>query len=266
MLHRPFQASTMLCMTDERVRITDEGAVRLLTLSRPEKKNAFDIAMATQLWEAIEAAQSDPSVRVVAVTGEGDYFSGGADVSLFLSFASLDPRDVAKVGRLYEPLRACEKPTIAIVQGHAVGMGVTLLPHFDLVYAADHVTFTTPFVKLGLVLEYGSAYTLSRLIGPSRTKELILRAAPLDALTAADWGLVTRVFPATALRASALGIAQELAANPPSALAESKRLIERGAHMSFDEATQAEDAALASRYGSDENVRAIHEILQRKRT
>lgn len=252
-------------MSETRVRIEDEGAVRLLTLSRPDKKNAFDVPMASALWAAIEAAQADPSVRLVAVTGEGDYFSGGADVNLFLNFASLAPEDLRKAGRLYEPLRACTKPTMAIVQGHAVGMGVTLLPHFDLVYAADHVTFTTPFVKLGLVLEYGSAFTLSRLIGLSRAKELILRAAPLDARTAADWGLVTRTFVAEELRAQAMKIAQEIAANPPSAVAESKRLLEEGQTMRFAEATEAEDAALASRYGSDENVRAINAILQRKK-
>ncbi|MCZ7683831.1 MAG: DUF3604 domain-containing protein [Sandaracinaceae bacterium] len=132
-------------------------------------------------------------MRVIVVTAEGDYFSGGADVNIFLNIGAHAPGDIMKVGRLYEPLRACDKTTIAVVQGHAVGMGVTILPHFDLVYAADHVTFTTPFVKLGLVLEYGSAYTLSRLIGISRAKELILRAAPLDARTAASWGLVTHL-------------------------------------------------------------------------
>lgn len=248
-----------------RVRVEDEGAVRLLTLSRPEKKNAFDVPMATQLWAALEDAAADASVRVIAVSAEGDYWSGGADLNIFLNMGSLPPGDVLKVARLYEPLRACTKPTIAIVQGHAVGMGVTMLPHFDLVYAADHVTFTTPFVRLGLVLEYGSAYTLARAIGLSRAKELILRAAPLDARTAADWGLVTRIFPSSELRAAALGIAKELAENPPGAVAESKKLLDRGMELAFDEATKAEDAVLATRYGSDENVRAVMAMMERKK-
>jgi enoyl-CoA hydratase/carnithine racemase len=255
----------MRAMSETRVRAEDRGAVRLLTLSRADKKNAFDVEMATQLWSAIEAAQADPSVRVVAVTAEGDYFSGGADLNIFLNIGGLDPADVKKVARLYEPLRACTKPTMAIVQGHCVGMGVTLLPHFDLVYAADHVTFTTPFVKLGLVLEYGSAYTLSRLIGLSRAKELILRATPLDARTAADWGLVTRTFAAGELSANALAIAEELAANPPAAVAESKRLLDRGMELGFDATTEAEDAVLMTRYGSDENVRAITALMARKK-
>lgn len=250
-------------MTEERVRVEDAEGVRLLTLSRPEKKNAFDVEQATQLWEAIEAAAKDDAVRVVTVTAEGDYFSGGADVNLFLNIATTDPAGLAKVGRLYEPLRACPKPTIAIVQGHCVGMGVTLLPHFDLVYTADHVTFRTPFVQLGLVLEYGSSEALPRLIGPQRTKELILRAAPIDATTAADWGLVTRVFPAASLREEAMRIATEIAAMPPGAIAECLKLID--SPRAFDDATQAEDAVLMTRYGSKENVEAVMKLMSRKK-
>lgn len=252
-------------MNEKRVRITDGGAVRLLTLDRPEKKNAVDIPMAKELRDALEAAQSDPAVRVIAVTGEGDYFTAGVDVNLFLDFASIPPDELRTVARLEESLRACTKPTMAIVQGHAVGMGVTLLPYFDLIYAADHVTFTTPFVKLGLVLEYGSSYTLSRLIGLSRAKELILRGAPLDAPTAADWGLVTRVFAGSDLRTQALRIARELADNPPGAVAESKRLLEAGMSSTLEQAIQAEEAVLARRYGSEENTRAVRELLRRKR-
>ncbi len=252
-------------MTETRVKVADEGGVRTITLSRAEKKNAFDVALAAQLWSALESAAADDAVRVVVVTGEGDYFSGGADVNIFLNLGAHSPDEVRKVARLFEPLRACAKPTIAMVQGHAVGMGVTILPHFDLVYAADHVTFTTPFVKLGLVLEYGSAYTLSRLIGVSRAKELILRAAPLDAATALEWGLVTRLFVAEELRARVLGIAAEIAANPPGAVKESKRLIDRGMELPFDDATAAEDAVLMTRYGSEENVKAIMAMMERKK-
>ncbi len=246
-----------------RVHVRDEGAVRVLTLTRSEKKNAFDIAQTKQIWAAIDAAAADDSVRVIVVTAEGDYFSGGADVNLFLSFGTADPADLAKVARLYEPLRACAKPTIAMVQGHCVGMGVTWLPHFDLVYAAEHVTFRTPFVKLGLVLEYGSSETLTRLIGPQRTKEMVLRAAPVDAATAAAWGLVTRTFEASALVAEVMRIATDIADNPPGAVAECKRLIDLPG--SFEEATTAEDGALASRYGSPENIEAVMSLMARKK-
>ncbi|HHH27656.1 MAG TPA: enoyl-CoA hydratase/isomerase family protein, partial [Polyangiaceae bacterium] len=96
---------------ETRVRRTDVGAVRVLTLSRPEKKNAFDVPQAAQVWRAIEDADADESVRVIVVTAEGDYFSGGADVNLFLQFANTDPADIERVAHLYKPLRQCKKPT-----------------------------------------------------------------------------------------------------------------------------------------------------------
>ncbi|MGE0791103.1 MAG: enoyl-CoA hydratase/isomerase family protein [Sandaracinaceae bacterium] len=247
--------------SEMRVTTHDDAGVRLLTLSRPAKKNAFDVLQATQLWAAIEAASADPSVKVLALSAEGDYFSGGADVGIFMNIASYTPSDLAKVARLFEPLRACKKPKIAIVQGHSVGMGVTILPHFDLVYAADHVTFTTPFVRLGLVLEYGSAHTLSRLIGAQRAKELILRAAPLDAKTAEAWGLVTRTFGSDSLMTESMRIAREIAEHPAGALVECVRLIDAGMDATFDATVALEDAALASRYGSQENVEAITKMM-----
>lgn len=249
----------------DHVRIEDHGPVRLVTLHRPEKKNAFNVPLGLELWRAIEEADADAKVRALAVTGSGDYFSGGVDLNVFMNMGSIDPQDLMRLARIYEPLRACKKPTMAIVQGHAVGMGVTMLPHFDLVYAADHVTFMTPFVKLGLVLEYGSAYTLSRLIGPSRAKEFILRAAPLDAKTAAEWGMVTRVFDREGLHAQAMAIAGEIAEQPPGAVAECKRLIELGLAQPIEAMFEAEHASLAARYGSPENLEAVMKFMTRKR-
>jgi enoyl-CoA hydratase/carnithine racemase len=252
-------------MSDARVTVADSGGVRVLTLSRPEKKNVFDLPQAEQLWAALEEADADAAVRAIVVTGDGDYFTAGADVSLFLQIGTLERSRLEKAAKLYAPLRACEKPTIAMVQGHAVGMGVTMLPSFDLVYAADHVTFTTPFVKLGLVLEYGSSHTFARLIGAQRTKELMMRATPLDAKTAAEWGLVTRCFSADALKPETMKIASEIAAHPPGAVAATKRLVDEGLSRSFEEAAAAEDEVLEGLYGSEENVKAVNAFLNRKK-
>lgn len=175
--------------------VEDVGPVRILTLNRPEKRNAFDSSIADGLWTELARASEDAGCRAVVVTGAGELFTAGVDVSVFLGMQGGDIEAFRKLGFLHEPIRACTKPTIAMVQGPAVGMGVTLLPHFDLVYAADHATFMVPFVKLGLLVEFGGSFTLPRLIGLSRTKELVLRGKPIDARTASEWGLVTRVFP-----------------------------------------------------------------------
>lgn len=251
-------------MTEQRVRVEDRGAVRWVIHQRTAKKNAFDFASADEMWRAIERADNDDAVRVVVVAADGDYFSAGADVHLFLHHGTMEPSQLLRVSRLYDAVRDCEKPIVAMVQGHAVGMGVTMLPHFDLVYADTNATFTTPFVKLGLVLEFGSSYTLSRLIGVQRAKELILSARPLDARTACEWGLVTRVFDAAHLESEVDAVTQAIAESPPSAVAAAKRLIDAGLSSSIENAIRDEDDTLALRYGSPENVEAVTAILSKK--
>lgn len=244
----------------------DHGAVRILTLHRPEKKNAFDVELADALWTALDAASADDSVRCVIVTAMGDTFTAGADVSLFLEAANPQSKvDISRVARLHEPLRACTKPVIAAVQGPAIGMGVTILPHFDLVYASERATFLVPFVRLGLVVEYGGSFTLQRLIGHQRAREMLLRARPLDATTAERWGLVTRVFREGTLLDDVLAIALDVASHPPGASAECRRLMEQGMVGTLDDAIEEENRALALRYGSPENVDAVMAFLQRKK-
>ncbi len=249
-------------MQQDRILQSDEGPVRWLELNRPNKKNAIDVQTAIELRQALAAADGDDGVTAVVLGGVGDTFCAGVDVSVFLAMddqAKLEP-----LSTLDQALLAFSKPLVAMVHGKVVGMGVTLLPFFDLVYAAQNASFTTPFVNLGLVLEYSSSYHLPRLIGRQRTNELILRATPLDAVTAADWGLVTRVFPDAALRQEVTTIVQDIAARPPSALAACKALIRAGEGSSLSEADTRERGELARRYGSPENMAAAQAFLGRK--
>lgn len=248
-------------MADVLLRV-DHGPVRLLTLHRPHKKNCFDLELAESLWRALEEASADDAVRCVIVTGSGDAFSAGADVSLFLEAQASSGKDISRVARLHEPLRKCQKPVIAAVQGAAIGMGVTILPHFDLVYASEEASFTVPFVRLGLVVEYGGSFMLPRLIGHQRTRELLLRARPIDARTAERWGLVTRVFAPGALLDEVLSIAIEIASHPPGAILECRRLVDGGVESaSLEHAMAEENRVLATRYGSPENVEAVMSFL-----
>lgn len=236
----------------------DRGLVRILSLKRPEKKNAFDMSLTETLWSAIEHASEDPSIHVVVITGFGDFFTAGADVNLFLGGAE---GDISKVARLYEPLRACKKTTIAAVNGPAIGMGVTMLPSFDMVYAADHATFMVPFMRLALGVEYGGSYFLTRAMGHQRARELILRGKPLDATTAEKWGLVNRVFPKATLMDEVMVIANDVAAQPPGAVLACRRVLDRGLESGFDQAILAENDVLATRYGSEENQAAVMAFL-----
>jgi len=246
--------------------VEDVGPVRILTLNRPEKRNALDAATADALWTELARASEDASCRAVVLTGNGEQFTAGVDVNVFLNMQGGDMEAFRKIGFLHEPIRACTKPTIAMIQGNAVGMGVTLLPHFDLVYAADHVTFMVPFVKLGLLVEFAGSFTLPRLIGLSRTKELVLRGKPIDARTAAEWGLVTRIFPKASLRDEVLAVAADLAAQPEGALRECRRVLDLGWESSMEQAIATENEALGKRYGSEENVAAVMSFFSRKKS
>lgn len=238
--------------------LEDKGSVRILSLKRPEKKNAFDMALTETLWSALEHASDDPAINVVVVTGFGDYFTAGADVNLFLSGAD---GDITKVARLYEPLKACKKTTIAAVNGPAIGMGVTMLPSFDMVYAADHATFMVPFMRLALGVEYGGSYHLTRLIGHQRTRELILRGKAIDAATASNWGLVNRIFPKETLMSEVLAIANDVAAQPQGAVLACRRVLDKGLEVGFEQSLVEENNVLATRYGSEENQAAVMTFL-----
>jgi enoyl-CoA hydratase/carnithine racemase len=250
---------------EQPLRIEDHGAVRVLTLNRPEKKNAFSPALANALTDALVGAAEDDGVRVVVVTAAGDTFSAGVDVSVFLQMGQGEAPDVSKLTSLHETLRRFPKPLIAAVQGKAVGMGVTLLPHFDMVYAAKGATFLTPFVRLGLVLEYGSSFTLPRLLGRQRANDLILRGKPIDSAVAEEWGLVTRTFASDELLEATLEVASQIAANPVRAVTESKRLLLAGEEAAFAESCQRENEVLAQCYGSEENLQAVQAFFARKK-
>ncbi len=245
--------------------VEEDAGVRVLTLNRPEKKNAVSPELAQDLTDALHQAAEDETVRVVTIHGAGDAYCAGADMGVFLAIGRGEMDGPKKVGELHRHLRAFPKPLIAAVHGQAVGMGVTLLPHYDLVYAADDASFTTPFVRLGLVLEFGSSFTLPRLIGRQRANELIMTGRPIDARTAESWGLVNRVFPAAEMLERVSEIAVGLARLPPGAVATCKRLIRLGEEAVLEDSIAREDETLAALYGSPENLRAVEAFLASRR-
>lgn len=245
--------------------ITNQGPIQILTMNRPKAKNAFDVELATRIQDALRQAAESDEVRVVILTGNGSAFSAGADVSLFAEMAA-GPAPKAKiVDDLPHAIRAFPKPIFAAVQGVAVGMAVTMLPFFDGVYASETSSFMLPFVRLGLVQEFGSSKALSSMIGTSRMAEMLLSARNIDAATAERWGLATRVFPAEDLLEEVIALAADVLLGTPTAVLDAKRLLNFGADASFEEALAAEDEVLARRYGCDENLAAVEAFLARKK-
>lgn len=185
-----------------------EDKLCVVKFNRPRKKNAFRSKEYRALMATLDHAAGNPDVTVVAVTGEGDYFTAGNDFTDSLlnmgnDQSSAGSEDGEKKSSssvnlfrdFITTLINFPKPLVAVLNGPAVGMGVTMLPHFDVVYASDKATFHTPFVQLGLVAEGCSSYIFPRLMGMGKAAEVLLFGKKLTAKEAFDRGLVTEVLP-----------------------------------------------------------------------
>jgi len=250
-------------MTEQVLVAIDKG-VQILTLNRPDKKNALNAEMYQALAAGLDRAERDSAIRVTLITGTGGAFTSGSDVSIFAA-ANATPVDSAEPGNPFIPrLLATEKPVVAAVNGTAVGIGVTMLLHCDLVYAAQSATFQVPFVRLGLVPELGSSLLLPRLIGSQKAAELFLMAKKIDAEQAEALGLVAEVFEDDALTSQALARAQALAAMPPTAVRATRKLMKGPDGPLVAAQIEAEDSHFFSQMRSAEAKEAFTAFFEKR--
>ena len=207
------------------VEVKTEKGVLILTINRVSKKNALCEDMYSVFADAFEQVGRDETVRCMLIKANGDTFCAGNDISFFLNNYSMVPD--APVGRFLNGLIALTKPLVAAVQGAAVGIGLTLLLHCDLVFAAEDIRLSAPFGRLGLVPEAGSSQLLPGLIGHQRTMEIFLLGKVIKANEALVYGLVNAIVPIDQLNEIALDAARTLAELPAEAVCETKRLTRR---------------------------------------
>jgi len=227
----------MTAMTTEggEVIVVRDGNVARVTLNRPERRNSLSDAMLTALGDAFTALRDERDVRVVIVTGAAPVFSAGADAPMRASMSPDERRRVfaerrTQFRRLFERvtglLETLEQPTIAMINGHAVGGGWGLTLACDFRFAAAEAQLWIPEVELGVPLGVASTTRFVRLVGPARAKEIIMEGRRYAAAEALALGLVHRVFPADGLEAGVRDYAARLAAKPFRALAEVKARID----------------------------------------
>jgi enoyl-CoA hydratase/carnithine racemase len=247
----------------EHVIISDAGKVRRLRLNRPEKKNALTFDMYRALAEAIERADGDPEIRVITISGVGGAFTSGNDLADFLAGRPMDADNPAI--RFLAAISRAQKPLLAGVNGLAVGIGVTMLLHCDLVYACEEATFQLPFVNLGLVPEAASSLLLPRLIGHHRAAELLFLGNKFDVQTAHRLGLVNTILTRSSLEIVLQEAAIALAAKPPAALRLAKELLKGGALNAAVSARLAEEQAHMERQLRSPEAREAMEAFLQKR-
>jgi enoyl-CoA hydratase/carnithine racemase len=222
--------------------VRDSG-VAVLTFNRPERMNAWGGALASGFYAGIDAAESDPAVRVIVITGSGRAFCAGADMGGLSTISavtveSANQTDVSALVAEKHPyfLTQLSKPVIAAINGSIAGMGLSQALMADIRFAAAGAKFTTSFARRGLIAEYGISWILPRLVGWGAATELLLSGRTFFAEEAAELGLVKEVVPGEELMGRVLAYAEEMAANcAPSSLAVMKQQLYADAGMQIVE-------------------------------
>jgi enoyl-CoA hydratase/carnithine racemase len=211
-------------MTEELI-VTRSGSVMEIRFNRPEKKNALTRAMYDGVVTAFESAEADPAIRVIMLTGTGDTFTSCNDIKDFQQRAT---SNTSAASPFLTALSTLNKPLIAAVNGAAIGVGTTMLAHCDLIVAARSARFVMPFTRLGLVPEAGSSLLFPQLLGHQKASAMLLLGDALDAEAALAAGFVYQVVDDAELMTAARALAARVAALPPQAIRQTKRLMRRG--------------------------------------
>ena len=239
------------------------NGVATIEIARPEKKNALTQAMYTAMADALVAAQADPAVRAVLITGQPGCFTSGNDLE---DFMQRPPQgEESPVARFMQALLACEKPVVAAVTGAAVGIGTTLLLHCDLVYVSDEARLAMPFVSLGLVPEFASSLIIPALMGHARATEKLMLGEPFSGSDAVDCGIANAVLPAAEVVNHARRMAERFNALPPSAVRETKRLMRAPLREPVQQVMAGEGELFRQRLRSPEAMEAFQAFFQKRK-
>ena len=247
-----------------------EDGVAVLTLNRPERRNALSPTMLDALARVLAEVEADPSVGAVVLTGAGGAFCAGGDVKAMAEGWSDDPAAVREQRQRLSQRRTSgalwrmPKPTVAALPGPAAGAGLSLALACDLRVAADTAVLTTAFAKVGLSGDYGSAWFLTRLVGTARARELLYLSDRVGADEARALGLVNRVVPAADLPAEALDLARRLAAGPRLALARMKENCDRAVSAGLDDYLDVEVSNHVRSADSDDHREAARAFVEKR--
>ena len=271
-------------MAHEEILYQVADRIAIVTLSRPDKLNAWTAVMEREVREAMRAASDDDAVRVIVLTGAGRGFCAGADMSLLSGIAQQGAgwnghehalRNSGHSGhathirpdfqKKYSYFPSLKKPVIAAVNGPAVGLGFILTLYCDLRFASEGAKFGTAFARRGLIAEYGIAWMLPRLIGPANALDMLLSARLVDAAEAHRMGLVNRVFPAAGFLDSVLAYAGELAHQvSPRSMGVIKSQVYNAMFQSLGEAFEASEHEMMLSLQSQDFKEGVAHFLEKR--
>lgn len=241
-----------------------DGDLMILTINRPEVRNALNDDLRAELVAALDEAQDHPKVRAVILTG-GEHFAAGADVK------QLNAKDQAELfywagsRRVVNRIRSLTKPVIAAVSGFALGAGCEIAMACDLRVAADGAQFGQPEIRLGFIPGAGGTQLLSRLVGAARAKEMVLTGDPVSAEDAYRMGLVNRVVAPEQLMEEAKKLARRCTRNSSTALAAAKLAINTGEKMDIDSAMDYEKLCFLAAFGTEDRKESVGAFFSKRK-
>lgn len=256
------------------VEVETRDRIAVLRLKHPETLNAVaTLEDCDDLVRALTGIADDPRVSAAILTGTGRAFSAGGNLKAMRDrngIGALDQPDSTRanyrrgVQRIARTLLDIEVPLIAAVNGHAIGLGCDLACLCDIRIAAESARFAASFIKVGIVPGDGGAWALQRVLGYSKAAELFFTGDQLDAATALDIGLVSRVVPDAALLDEALALATRIAANPPRALRLTKRLLREAQHLRMSDVLELSAAYQAIAHETADHREALNAMIERR--
>ncbi len=246
--------------------ITKAAGLLTIEFNRLERKNAITAAMYQSMADALLDAEQDTAVRAILIAGKPEIFTAGNDLDDFMKNSA--PGVAVENRPVYQFMRALHgstKPVIAAVAGAAIGIGTTMLMHCDLVYAADNAKFSMPFTQLGLCPEFASSLLLTQLAGYPRAAEKLLLGEAFGAQEAFEMGLLTKVLPASELRAFAEQQAAKLVALPAASIRTTKALMKRPRVKDIESAIAAENERFAAMLLAPEAKEAFTAFFEKRK-
>src|SRR5262245_9322563 len=253
-------------MTDL-IRYETDGAVGIVTINRPEKRNAMTYAMLGELLESVARAGTDTATRAVIITGAPGAFCAGTDLADLASVPGTQRglRGNAEERGRWWPIVECPKPVIAAIDGPAVGMGAEFSSQCDIRIASPNARFAWNFVHRGLVPDTGAgSWLLPRLIGLQRALRLLYTGEFLSAEEALDIGYVDQVVPSSALHATAIALARKIAEASPFSQRRIKAMVYEGLGADVADHMQRHTKALAECFKSDDHREGVASFLERR--
>jgi enoyl-CoA hydratase len=257
---KPMSQSYETLLLERRERVV------LITINRPDKRNALNIKTREEGAALLEELRNDDSVGVVVITGAGDKaFIAGADIAEFAGRTAISQRDVMNARSLFTAFDTFPKPVIAMINGYCLGGGCELALACDIRVASENASFGQPEINLGIIPGGGGTQRLTRLVGEGKAMELILTGDIIDANTAFAIGLVNHVFPADQLEARTMDIAKRIAEKGPIALKLAKEAVKLASRSLLDEGLRREVDLFALCFSTEDKDEGVKAFLEKRK-